>query len=247
MLVLVIDANETPRSLLEQQVRQLGCLAMGAGSLQQALQLMRATAVDIVLMACELPQTNLLEALHALKDVAGNQPLFVGITSGPPADELAPLKAAGLTLFLPPDPHQEQLRQVLLAAAPDSAGACVDGLEVPLMDSERLEDLLEISRFSGVDATREIITTFVESSEKRLSRLQQLLEAKDQAGVRRIRHGWAGIAGSLGAARLARTLQTLDPADMLQSPEYGLEVLAQLRVEFDDTREFFDSFANGLT
>jgi HPt (histidine-containing phosphotransfer) domain-containing protein len=222
-------------------------MAMGAGSLQQALQLMRATAVDVVLMACKLPETNSLEAWQALNDVAGNQPLFVGITPGLPADELAPLQAVGLTLFMPPDPNQEQLRQILSTQAPDSAGACEDALEMPLMDSERLEDLLEICRFSGVDATREIITTFVESSEKRLALLQQLLEARDHAGVRRIRHGWAGIAGSLGAGRLAQTLKTLDPAEMLQSPEYSLEVMAQLRVEFDDTREIFDALAHGLT
>jgi CheY-like chemotaxis protein/HPt (histidine-containing phosphotransfer) domain-containing protein len=244
MLVLVINANEPSRSVLEQQIRQLGVLAMGAGSLQEALPLMRATAVDRVLIDCQSPETLSADALQALNDVAGNQPQFIGITRDSQVEALAALRAAGLGHFVPPGPDQEQLRQVLLQPAQQSHDG--DEPAEPLMNQARLEDLLEISRISGRESVEAIVDTFVQSSETRLVEIQLALEAADQATLRRIRHGWAGISGSLGAGRLAQTLKTLDPVEMLHSDEYSRELLARLRLEFDDTRAFFAAFTQGL-
>jgi CheY-like chemotaxis protein len=246
MLVLVVDSNEPSRSVLELQLRQLGVLAMGASHLQEALQILRASAVDVVLMASQQPGEGLLNDWQALRDTAGKKSRFIGITPNPQSQALLELQAAGLTEFLPSDLDTELLGRTL-AAAPPATGSDSPGVEeCPLMDHTRLEDLLDIAQISGADAVRTILDTFFKSSEERLEQMQQALQADDEATLRRIRHGWAGIAGSLGAMRLTDSLKRLDPVEMLNSSAHRKEVLSRLKSEFEDTRAFFDAFTRGL-
>jgi HPt (histidine-containing phosphotransfer) domain-containing protein len=70
---------------------------------------------------------------------------------------------------------------------------------------------------------------FVAAAAGEAGELEQLLQAGDHAGVRRIAHGLAGRAGMFGFHELGETARSADEADDDSLLPHGRRLLEELR------------------
>jgi HPt (histidine-containing phosphotransfer) domain-containing protein len=102
------------------------------------------------------------------------------------------------------------------------------------IDHKVLSDLQEVME----DGYPQLLETFLEDSERRLS---QLHEAKDAAELGMAAHSFKGSSSNMGAVGLARLCQQLEDRVRL-SPLYGIEdLINRIDQEYTEVQRFYRS------
>lgn len=113
--ILLVDDQPLNRLLARNQLKQLGCPPhQEAENGLLALDRLRATAFDIVLMDMQMPEMDGITATKALRAMPlARQPLVIAMTANAyPEDRLACMEA-GMDLFLSKPVQLDSLRQAL--------------------------------------------------------------------------------------------------------------------------------------
>lgn len=89
--------------------------------------------------------------------------------------------------------------------------------DLPVLDSESIENLRALSS-EGDDAfLREIIEIFVQDTPRRLTELREAYQANDQVTFTRAAHSIKGSSSNLGALRLRALAEQLEHASRRSS------------------------------
>jgi HPt (histidine-containing phosphotransfer) domain-containing protein len=111
--------------------------------------------------------------------------------------------------------------------------------DVPVIDSESIENLRSLNPGDGDEFLKEIIAIYLEDTPQRIAELEQSLAGGDTPRFTRAAHSVKGSSANLGAMAVRRVAEQLEQ----QSNKHGLvnvaELLAQLRVQFDIARVEF--------
>ena len=102
--VLVVDDDENMRSLVEQRLQQAGHRVLGAGSADEALQLVAERGMpDVVVLDVLMPGLSGLELLGRLKnDPAGAQLPAIFLSARVQESDIAAGRALGATYLTKP-------------------------------------------------------------------------------------------------------------------------------------------------
>ena len=120
--VLVVDDNETNRSILLRQTEALGMRPVGAANGTQALEALRREAATddsftLAILDMQMPEMDGLTLARAIKaDPAISKTRLLLMTSLGPRSDTAMLRAAGVGAFLVKPVKQAQLADCLVAA-----------------------------------------------------------------------------------------------------------------------------------
>ncbi len=105
--------------------------------------------------------------------------------------------------------------------------------DVPVIDSESIENLRALNPGDGDEFLREIISIYLEDTPQRIAELEQSLASGDVARFTRAAHSVKGSSANLGAMAVRQVAQELEH----QSNKNGLvdvaNLLAALKVQFD--------------
>jgi len=102
------------------------------------------------------------------------------------------------------------------------------------IDQKVLSDLREVME----DGYLQLLETFLEDSERRLS---QLHEAKDADELGMAAHSFKGSSSNMGAVGLARLCQQLEER-VKQAPLYGIEdLINRIDQEYSEVQRFYRS------
>ena len=102
------------------------------------------------------------------------------------------------------------------------------------IDHKVLCDLREIME----DGYLQLLDTFLEDSERRLSQLHQ---AKDAAELGMAAHSFKGSSSNMGAVGLAGLCQELEDR-VRQLPLYGIEdLISRIDLEYREVQQFYGS------
>jgi len=240
--ILVVEDNTTNQKVALGILKKLGYGADVASNGLEALDALRKTPYDIVLMDCQMPEMDGFEATSRIRDpktgVLNPKVPIVAMTAGASKEDRKRCLDAGMDDYLSKPIRPEELAQVIkrwckVEDEPPS-GKPEDqtkGDEIPVFDKrallERLmndEELLEV-----------ILEEFIQEAEGQIEQLRLLIQSWDLEKARRVAHTLKGASGNVGAMVLRERASRLEEAikrEDLEEAQWALKALDEAWEEF---------------
>ncbi|MGA2924796.1 MAG: PAS domain S-box protein [Solirubrobacteraceae bacterium] len=219
---LVAEDNEINQVAARRVLQKLGFTVDIAHNGLAAIECSRATAYDIVLMDCQMPEVDGYAAAAAIRhrEGAGPRTPIVAMTAHTMQGDRDKCLAAGMDEYIAKPLRIAELARLLgellgedRAAGAGSAvqparGAAQVAAEVPLLDDQIVAEILS-------DGGREegLVDLFLTTSAERLHELAAALDARDGSRVARVAHSLKGACATFGARRLASIAARLSECD----------------------------------
>jgi two-component system, sensor histidine kinase and response regulator len=227
--ILVAEDNPVNQEVAEGILEMLGCQMVSAPNGEIAVSLFAEEKFDLVLMDCEMPVMDGLEATRRIREIeAMTQALpgsagphcripIVGLTAHALNEVRAKCLEAGMNDFLVKPFDDQQLAKVLgrwieergslAAAAPHPSAAAAqsraDEAVVPVIDTTVTDSLRALDRKGGASRLGRAVTRFVESAPSLVSTICESHAKGDAEALWRAAHSLKSSAGALGAKRLS--------------------------------------------
>jgi CheY-like chemotaxis protein len=115
--VLIAEDNRVNRFVVEKMLRKLGHEPHSVEDGREAVTAVEAGSFDAVLMDCQMPGMDGLEASREIRARVTNAPPIIAITAGS-IKELREARAAGMSAFLPKPFSVETLGATLARLCP---------------------------------------------------------------------------------------------------------------------------------
>jgi signal transduction histidine kinase/ligand-binding sensor domain-containing protein/CheY-like chemotaxis protein/HPt (histidine-containing phosphotransfer) domain-containing protein len=257
--VLVVEDQPLNREVAIGMLAALGLAADTANDGREALQKLAHTRYEAVLMDCEMPVMDGLEATRELRRTAGAGPRLpvIALTAGATSEARAACMSAGMDDYLTKPFTREALHATLarwltaaptatVAPAPPAAVAAPDPVPDPaaaelLLDRATLAALRALPARGARDMLSHIAAGYLADSQQMLARIERAVHNQDAGELARAAHAWRSVnghVGALGLMSLCRELETCGRAGNLAAAP---ELLAQLRRLYPRVREELDS------
>jgi PAS domain S-box-containing protein len=213
--ILVVDDNETVRSIVAGQLESRGHRADTAENAVLAFEMMKSEGYDAVILDISMPVMDGFEALRIMKGLpgaAGRTPV-IALTAHALVEVRERCVAAGFDQFLTKPVRVDELAEVIAtvtspeAAAQRSAPAPATPPGSPLFEIGNLKD--QFASIAPADLRR-IIDRFGAELDQQLSLLSGEGSDISPHHLRRIVHVLAGSSSMIGAQRLGALAGHLD-------------------------------------
>jgi CheY-like chemotaxis protein len=219
MRILVVDDNETVRSIVASQIASRGHQPDTAEGAVKALEMMKAARYDAVILDISMPVMDGFEALgimRGLPGAAGRTPV-IALTAHALVEVRERCLAAGFDQFLTKPVRADELARVIATVtsgerlAEPREAATAGQSEIPLFELATLKD--QFTSASPHDLQR-IIDRFGTELDQQLTLLSSEGSEISPLHLRRIVHVLAGSSSMIGASRLAVLAGHLDALAM---------------------------------
>jgi signal transduction histidine kinase/DNA-binding response OmpR family regulator len=204
--ILLAEDNATNRKVALGQLRQLGYRAEAVTNGREALEALRNSSFDIVLMDCQMPQLDGLEAARQIR--ARKIPVrIIAMTANAMAGDRDECFAAGMDDYVTKPVRLDALAAALdrwreasrNSARPDPAPVWEPDDTTPAVSDKEIAQLL---RESGGAEIGELAAMFEEEGPRIFNVIAQALENSDADALRRAAHELKGACANFGAHRL---------------------------------------------
>lgn len=228
--ILVVDDNETVRSIVAGQLEAKGHHAETADGGVNALAMMKARQYDAVILDISMPFMDGFEALRIMKGMpgaAGETPV-IALTAHALVEVRERCLAAGFDQFLTKPVRVEELANVIeavtsaTAVAARTPPAAVAPSSTPLFEIRHLRD--QFASISAADLRR-IMDRYTTELDQQLTFLTDEGSEISTHHLRRIVHLLAGSSSMIGAQRLSALAGKLD---MLASQQEDSQLKASV-------------------
>jgi CheY-like chemotaxis protein len=233
--VLVADDHDVNQMVVRDLLQSMGLdvdlVSDGEGAVAAAL----TTPYDVVLMDCQMPVVDGLEATRRIR-LAQEQrriahaPWIIALTANATAEDRQACLAAGMNAYLTKPVRGTVLQRTLLRLVVGDAGKTADEEDVPMtpaaapaasLHEPRLgeapdaEDILDpadvLLRCNyNADLGAQMLQLFAESLPGELEALEAAAAANDRDRLGRITHKMRGAAATLAAVRLAGAITGIE-------------------------------------
>ncbi|CAN1558133.1 aerobic respiration control sensor protein ArcB [Rhabdaerophilaceae bacterium] len=249
--VLVAEDNKTNRFVVTQQLRLLGQSVETAIDGAEAVEKLKSTPYDLILMDMMMPIVDGLAATRAIRQLP--EPLcdtrIIALTANSSMDDQKACAEAGMDGFLSKPLTRNTLADLLEAETSHFYANARKPSEQPQPIAEappiRLQTpnaVLEgLSADLGEDGVREIFDMFTAECLDQLAQMRTLLDASDRGELRRIAHSIKGSAAGLGFERLVDSARNLEMQALLAEPKQLQADFAAVEAEFMSVRFALDA------
>ena len=226
--ILVAEDNQVNRKVLLLQLGRLGYTADAVANGREALEAIRKTPYDVVLMDCHMPEMNGSEATRAIRKLPGHtrRTRILAVTANADPDEKRKCLDAGMDAYLIKPIDLEQLGQALGGIAGE-VGAVLG--EAGSGDADSIAEGLH--SFGNAAVVAELIDLFLQDAPARLAQVRAALAAGDAAEFGEAAHSLKGSARNLRAGQLAKACEALERMGKTGSVEGADTLLGQAEAE----------------
>jgi CheY-like chemotaxis protein len=250
--VLLVEDNAVNQKVAVRFLERMGCTVRVADNGVEAVRACEETTFDLVLMDLQMPVMDGITATLRIReretgDGRPHAPI-IALTANAMASQLERCMEVGMNAFLTKPLEIPRLHEVLtrfgLRVAPDEATVLTeDG--APANVPVNLSKLNELTD-GDPEFTRELVETFIASSEQVLSEARAALAALDRTNLSRIAHKLKGASANIHAEPLRNLSHTLEQqASSLDQPRLN-ELVAQLATELERAKVFLNQYAPPL-
>ncbi|GAA3141512.1 hypothetical protein GCM10010466_35610 [Planomonospora alba] len=244
--VLLAEDNPVNQQVAQLMLTRLGHRVDTVATGGEAVEAVRRTAYDVVLMDIHMPGMDGLEATRRIRAAElPVQPPVVAMTASVLTEERAAYGAAGMDGYLPKPVRTSDLRAALAAvgsggasppgpaeAASASAGtAPAEDLEAAVR--RRLEDLADPGCEREQEILDRVLASFLDRAPRVLHQLGRAVADGDAAAVEQRAHSLKGSAANLGAAALAEVCARIEQHGNAGRTAAAAGLLERLRQELD--------------
>lgn len=229
--VLVAEDNPFNRALVERTLEGLGCRVTAVETGRSAVQAARAEPHDLILMDCQMPDMDGIEATKMIREQEDSErrAQIIALTANALHGDRERCLAAGMDDHIAKPFSVEGLRRRVKAALDADQSAEVEPAKPsrkdvgqaegakavrtaaqprPALDFERLDMLEQSSGSDGLVA--ELAQIFIEDTHLRLQAVERAMAEGDAEGIGRAAHALRGSAVNFGAERLAELAGQLE-------------------------------------
>ena len=233
--ILLAEDNAVNQRVALLLLEKLGYRADVAADGRETLQALERQPYDVVLMDVQMPEIDGLEATRMIVErwPGSGRPRIIAMTAGATEADREACLEAGMDDYVSKPIRQEELAAALARAAPGSV------LSEPrpsrVIDPVALDRLLET--VGGEEAFQDVMTTFLEDTERSLDALRADLAAERTTEVRRRAHSLKSTAATFGASRLSDLSRRLEDLGRSGHLEHATALVDDLSAEFARVRE----------
>lgn len=212
--VLVADDNPVNQQIASRMLEKLGCKAAVAADGMQAIEMHTWKRFDLILMDCDMPVLDGLEATQRIRAAEGpaRRTPIIALTACTGQGEQERCLAAGMDDFLSKPIRPQLLGDVLARWLPRPAAVAEDA------DMLCEDELEEVKEMFGADFA-ELASLYQNDGTPRLAALREAAAAGDCAKVAKVAHAFGGSCASIGAtglSALSKTVETTAKAGSLE-------------------------------
>jgi two-component system, sensor histidine kinase RpfC len=254
MQVLVADDNATNREVIGKILERGGHAATLVTDGDEALERFEQERYDVVILDRNMPGMGGLEALQALRLMTrGGErvPILIFSADVTPEAKQAALEA-GADGFLPKPIEARRLLDEVAAVAgrnvapqpavfrPRGASGSASGGELPVINTETLSHLRELSASAGF--VKKLSGVFIADNTALMERIGAAVTARNYGELRSHLHAMKGSSASMGAERLARLCTQLGACTDSELRLQGPQVLRTLAVELTSASQALERY-----
>ncbi len=240
--ILVAEDNSINQTVIELMLKTLGLQCILAENGQQALELLEHERVDLILMDCQMPVMNGLEATRLIRQQARFTDLpIIALTANALDSDRQICVEAGMNDFISKPVDNTLLEQTLhhwldtplsAAAPPANTATETPAADDAVLDQPRLDKLKKLmgGRFSKLSAD------FIRMSQQRLDDLENALQ-HNPPQTQAITHSIKGASATYCASRMADIAADMDQLAKDQDYNAVATLLPALKDAFIATRQ----------
>lgn len=234
--VLLAEDHPVNQDIVSRMLKSLGCEVVLAENGLTALSILKTTKFDLVLMDCDMPVMDGLEATRCLRERESTNPTssrqpIVALTANALGGDRDRCLAAGMDEYLSKPVNLKQMNDTLsqwLSVIPttvevvdeiDETAAVDHALTTP--ESKQLAAVLDMATISGLLAMdepgdvvflNELIAKFLENWPRDHAVLCTAVESAEADPIRKAAHRLKSASASLGAVELAALCSEVETA-----------------------------------
>lgn len=245
--VLLVEDNNVNQVVALGQIHRLGHECVIASSGLKALELLRQSAFDLVLMDVQMPDIDGYDAtrrIRALPGPAAKIPI-VAITAHAMPGERETCLASGMNDYLPKPVSLTQLGAAIRLWASKSSESHSAGPDMMEADDAYVLDRDRIGSFQAIGRTQEgflegLVKMFREDVPSRLDALRAAASGGDATDLALAAHALKSSCGSVGAKRMYTVSAALEQAARAGNLDGASASIEQLAAEFRRAMAAFD-------
>jgi PAS domain S-box-containing protein len=242
MTVLIVDDNETVRSVIAGQLAAREFLAETADGALTALRMLTSAQYDAVILDISMPGMDGFEALKEIRKLPGlaHRMPVIALTAHALVEDRERCLAAGFDQFLTKPVRSDELSRVIALAVAADAGAAPATRND--QDSARTNELFDLSglREQFVSVSPQDLLRIVERYGLELEQQLALLESEGEEmspyHYRRIVHVLSGSSAMIGARSLAALAREMDTKNNEAKDVEAISRLAELIALIQETQ-----------
>ena len=238
--ILLAEDNVTNQQVAVGRLHKMGHRVDVVANGLEAVEAVRLTPYDLVLMDVQMPEMDGYQATAAIRTLPGAKARIpiIAMTANAMAEDRDRCLAAGMDDYIPKPIRQRQLTEVLGRWADTVATRWSEPEPQPQPESNPLDAhmVADLTEAVGADGYRELCDMYFAEFGPALAELARLVAAGDQVELDRRVDALKGAAANLGLAELAET--AIEVRRLLR--DQGLAAargeLAQLEASFGRTQ-----------
>ncbi|WP_063465778.1 hybrid sensor histidine kinase/response regulator [Ectothiorhodospira sp. BSL-9] len=218
--ILLVEDNPVNQLVARAMLEQLGLRVSMANDGKEALSMLTANAVDLILMDCRMPIMDGYQATEAIREgrVPGRDKTpIIALTANASKEEQDRCLAVGMQACLPKPYTIEQfytlLRQWLPATPLPHTHAASSAQECKPDDRAMLhpQDLDKLKALSpGQDLLTRVFQAFLDTTPPLIQKIDKALTTGDMEGLRSASHALKSSSGNVGARQLSEICRQLE-------------------------------------
>ncbi len=228
--VLVAEDNPVNQEVGAAMLEGLGCVVKVVANGKDALDAVTSEVFDLLLMDCQMPVMDGLEATLEIRRLQNQQHLdrhipIVALTAHAMGGDRERCLAAGMDDYMSKPFNQKQLREVLerwvrlpeekgksmtiRSTAPESDRPAGSGAD-EMLDPKALDQIRLLQREGSPDILAKVINLYLQDSQRLVENLRGCVQGGDPEGIRSTAHRLKSSSANLGAVALARMCKELE-------------------------------------
>ncbi len=243
--VLLVEDNPVNQKVAQAMLAKLGMPVVVANNGQEAVEMVKDRAFDLILMDCQMPVMDGYEATTAIRAMPGGRgeklPI-IALTANAMQGDRQKCLDAGMDDFLSKPYSLLQLKMTLLRwlsmVAQDRDE--VDALQpaqpfsvapTSAINLNVLESLRELDPEGGMGLAHEIMHTFLKSAQQRVDHIELAIASGDSKMLGQAAHALKSGTANVGAETLSGLYKQLEKLGREQRIDEARDLLDEVRLE----------------
>ncbi|GLT23386.1 hypothetical protein GCM10007933_28520 [Zoogloea oryzae] len=256
--VLVAEDNPVNQQLAQAMLQSFGLQCTLANNGCEAIEKVRSGHFDLVLMDCQMPEMDGLEAtarIRVLQDEGQIRPLpVIALTANAVSGDRERCLAAGMDAYLSKPFTREQLSRMLSTWLPGGHHATPEASQPSLppppvgdepINPAALDAIRRIPGPNGPALVDRVIRSFLAETPPRLAEIGRSLREADTESLRRTAHYLKSSTAHVGAEGLAARFKALEATAHTTSPEAAQRILATIDEEWSRVCQALEATLEG--